>query len=113
MLDMSSMAGLTQAQAISLIASLNSQPSVARIPDGRMLIAAFNASSTAILLVGDHRAAKHPECECRASYPVLLRQPHHFTALEHQHWHRRVGDGYPIGCARAGELLAAGTHTAI
>jgi hypothetical protein len=43
MLDMSSMVGLTQAQAVQLIASFT-HPSFARIPDGRLLVSAFNAS---------------------------------------------------------------------
>jgi hypothetical protein len=43
MLDMSSMVGLTQAQAVTLIAGLT-HPSIAKLPDGRMLISAFNAT---------------------------------------------------------------------
>jgi len=48
MLDMSSLVGLTQAQAVQLISSFM-HPSYARLPDGRLLITAFNASFQPIL----------------------------------------------------------------
>jgi len=44
MLDMSSMAGLTQAQAAQLITMCKTFPSCAKIQDGRLLISAFNAT---------------------------------------------------------------------
>jgi hypothetical protein len=44
MLDMSSLTGLTQAQAVTLLAGLT-HPSIARLPDGRMLVSAFNATA--------------------------------------------------------------------
>lgn len=43
MLDMSSMVGLTQVQAVQLIASLT-HPSIARVSDGRILVAVYNAT---------------------------------------------------------------------
>lgn len=45
MLDMSALTGLTQAQAVQLIGSANfAHPSIARLPDGRILVSAFNAT---------------------------------------------------------------------
>lgn len=45
MLDMSAMPGLTQDQAVQLIASFVHYPSIARLPDGRLLVSAFNATA--------------------------------------------------------------------
>lgn len=75
MLDLSALVSLTQAQAVALIASLNSAPSVARLPDGRMLISAFNATAQPLLWWQGVFATLNSMQVYVAFIPVLLGEP--------------------------------------
>lgn len=44
MLDMSSMAGLTVAQVVQLCTTISAHPAIEYLPDGRLVLAAFNAT---------------------------------------------------------------------
>jgi hypothetical protein len=74
MLDMSAMPGITQPQATALIASFT-HPSIARLPDGRLLIAAFNAGIEPMAWWNSVFAADNAQNVNVAFIPVLLGNP--------------------------------------
>lgn len=75
MLDMSSLVGLTTLQAVQILESVADSLSVARVPDGRMLVSAFNATLEPLSYweeVISELAAKNINI---AFVPVLLGSP--------------------------------------
>lgn len=74
MLDMSSMTGLTPVQAETLISSFT-HPSIARHPDGRLRIAAFNASIDPLSWWQTVIAAENAVNVDIAFIPILLGSP--------------------------------------
>jgi hypothetical protein len=76
MLDMSSLgAGLTVAQAVSVLAACSTQPNVARLPDGRMLFTAFNATRMPLTWWQQVIAGLNAQDIDVAFVPVLLGEP--------------------------------------
>lgn len=74
MLDMSAMVGLTQAQAVQLIAGFT-HPSFLRIEDGRLLVTAFNASLQPLAWWQGVITALNAQGHDIAFIPVMLGSP--------------------------------------
>lgn len=75
MLDMSSMAALTQAQAVQLIASFAGAPSLAKLPDGRIVFSAYDATVQPLPWWQGVMAALNAKGIYAAFVPVLLGEP--------------------------------------
>lgn len=99
MLDMSALPTLTVAQAVTLLAGLNSAPNIARLPDGRMLVSAFDATLQPLSWWQTLIAQLNMQNVDIAFVPVLLGEPSTNSLAAVSHGYGGWGTATPAAAA--------------